>query len=59
MHAHIKLVQYQKISEAAGKLKSQSPVIMIQVIVNLDILALSLFRDIGTAIFVIFAHTFP
>ena len=35
-------MQYQKISDVAGKLKSQSPVIMIQVIVNLDILALSL-----------------
>ena len=34
-------MQYQKISEAAGKLKFQSPVIMIQVFVNFDILALS------------------
>ena len=33
-------MQYQKISEAAGKLKFQSPVIMIQVFVNFDILAL-------------------
>ena len=32
-------MQYQKISEAAGKLKFQSPVIMIQVFVNFGVLA--------------------
>ena len=40
-------MQYQKISEAAGKLESQSPVMMIQVFVNLDILTFSSFREIS------------